>query len=171
VEPCEGVSPQPPVAVSLSHVAQLGETSRCGLSFTALKPAQYRAVAELMYGDAGAIARFLEGRRKPIGLVRGSARFMLWGVTEPLRALAYAFRKRPDAETATVVAEPAPVIAPAFDPAAFAAIVQSLAAQTHPVATAEPRLSAQDWLASIVTLSGTRPPVASDDAPLLAGAA
>ncbi len=171
IEPCKGSSPQPPVAVSLSHVAQLGEASRCGLSFTTLKPAQYRAVAELMYGDAAAIARFLEGRRKPIGLVRGSARFMLWGVTEPLRALAYAFRTPPESETATVAAEPAPMVAPTFDPAAFAATIQSLAAQTRPVATAEPKLAAQDWLASIATLSGARPTIASDDAPLLAGAA
>jgi cellulose synthase (UDP-forming) len=42
-----------------------------------------------MYGDAGALAKFLAKRRKHMGILRGSAVFLRWGVCEPARALSY----------------------------------------------------------------------------------
>jgi cellulose synthase (UDP-forming) len=171
IEPLPGNPERAPVAVEFVRVAQVGESARRGLAFAALATADYPAVAELMYGDAGAIQRFLEGRRKPIGLVRGSARFALWGVTEPFRAVAYAFRKRPAATQATVAAEadlPMPV--PAFDPAAFAGAIPALAAPLRLPESTPARLDQASWSATIAALSGAQPePVTRR--PLLAGAA
>jgi cellulose synthase (UDP-forming) len=172
IEPLAGNPERAPVAVRLSRVTQIGEATQCGLAFAGLATRDYPAVAELMYGDAGAIQRFLEGRRKPIGLVRGSARFALWGVTEPFRAVAYAFRERPVATEAPAQAESArPQPVPAFDPASFAAAIQALAAPLHLPETAPARLDQASWFATITALSASARPERSATAPLLAGAA
>lgn len=170
IEPLPGNPARAAVAVRLTRIAQLGDSARCGLAFTALAASDYPAVAELMYGDAGAIQRFLEGRRKPIGLIRGSARFAFWGVTEPFRAAAYALRKRPSAGPAAVVVEtdrPAPT--PAFDPAAFAGAIQALAAPLRLPDAAAAGLDEASWRSTIAALSAQPDPALRQ--PVLAGAA
>lgn len=172
VEPLPGNPQRAAVAVRLTRAARSGEGARCGLAFTALAIGDYPAVAELMYGDAGAIQRFLEGRRKPIGLIRGSARFALWGVTEPFRAAAYAFRERPvmaQAAVASVADRPTP--APAFDPAAFAAAIEALAAPLRLQETAAAGLDPASWRSTIAALSAPAQPEAPARQPMLAGAA
>lgn len=175
VVPSEGVARRAPVRVTLSHVTLVGETSRLGLGFREPGPEQYRAIADLMYGDAGAIVRFLEGRRKPIGLLRGSAQFMIWGVSEPWRALRYALRKRPADPIAVADAQatPAPTLVPAFDTAAFSASVLALGERMRPAPPAPQRLDQAAWLATIAGLPGSSrmPSRVHDDAPRLAGAA
>ncbi|QRE72730.1 UDP-forming cellulose synthase catalytic subunit [Methylobacterium aquaticum] len=59
------------------------------VAFAALAPAQYRTVAGLMYGDAGALRGFLASRRRHRDLLTGSLRFLAWGIAEPVRALSY----------------------------------------------------------------------------------
>ncbi len=154
VTPSAGVVPAAPVAAVLSHVARLGETGRCGLAFEALSNRDYHALSDLMYGDAEAIDRFLQSRRKPVGLLRGSARFALWGVTEPFRALAYGFYKPPAAAAPAVDALPAPALIASFDPASFAASVQGLAVRAlAEERTLPPALSQAGWLGAIAVLS------------------
>ena len=47
-------------------------------------------LADLMYGDPGAIQRFLGRRRAHKNLFSGIWRFLRWGAVEPLRAASYA---------------------------------------------------------------------------------
>jgi hypothetical protein len=51
--------------------------------------ADYLALADLMYGDAGALAKFLTARRRHMGIVRGTLVFLRWSITEPFRAFYY----------------------------------------------------------------------------------
>ncbi len=172
IEPLPGNPERAPVAVQFIRVTQVGETAHCGLAFAALATADFPAVAELMYGDARAIQRFLEGRRKPIGLVRGSARFALWGMTEPMRALSYAFHKRPEAISAPAEAKPAkPMPTPAFDPAYFAEAIQTLVAPMRLPRQQAAGLDQARWLATIAALSGPTPAERETPATPLVGAA
>ncbi len=116
-------------------------TTALGFSFVAMTPGAYMTLADLMYGDPGAILRFQTSRRAHKNLLSGSWQFLKWGALEPPRAAAHllphlgyvrlgrwlgvrprADRVEPAAEPA--VAEPvvlAPVTAPAIAPvAAFA---------------------------------------------------
>ena len=65
-----------------------------GAEFDNLRPAEYFVLAELMYGDSDALPRFLQSRRKQKNLIAGSALFIWWGVSEPLRAIRYALMAR-----------------------------------------------------------------------------
>ena len=56
-----------------------------------------------MYGDSDALPRFLASRRKHKNVWVGSFDFIWWGLTEPVRAVAYSLkelRKKPDAAPA-----------------------------------------------------------------------
>lgn len=173
VEPSEGVAAGPDLDLLITHVSGDGEGLRCGCCFTGLTTASYPVVADLMYGDAGAIGRFIARRRTPIGVWRGTLQFLSWGVREPFRAGSYLFLKVPDAAP---VAEQAdrPVLQPAFDPAAFTAGLSERTMTVRPVTATS--LDRQEWLEAITGLrnpgldtkagaSGTPEPA------LLAGAA
>lgn len=127
VTPLGGDDASRPVAVHLPSDAHLRSGLRQQLTFAGETVERYRTVAELMYGDARAIEKFLQRRRSPVGIFAGSARFALWGLTQPFRALSYAFR----AQSPTAI--PAPVAAvertPAFDPNAFASALHELASE------------------------------------------
>jgi cellulose synthase (UDP-forming) len=62
------------------------------VAFESMTPGAYRALADLMYGDAAPLRDFLQGRRRHRNLLAGSLRFLAWGVSEPVRAFAYAAR-------------------------------------------------------------------------------
>jgi cellulose synthase (UDP-forming) len=66
-----------------------GDSVIIGLKFAVRSPADYLVLADLMYGDAGALAKFLAKRRKHMGILRGSAAFLRWGACEPARAFSY----------------------------------------------------------------------------------
>ena len=178
IVPLAGTAQRDGVSVTMSHLARPGEPMRCGLAFAGLATADYPAVAELMYGDAGAIGRFLESRRKPIGLMAGSAQFAFWGLSEPVRALRYALLgKRPaaQADASRTAATPA-AIAATFDTTAFGAAIETLAGQLRPPAPMPAGLDQAAWHATIAALAA--PARASrvefapaEPAPLLAGAA
>jgi cellulose synthase (UDP-forming) len=60
-----------------------------GLKYEIRTAADYLALADLMYGDAGALAKFLTARRRHMGIVRGTLVFLRWSITEPFRAFYY----------------------------------------------------------------------------------
>ncbi|MBV9970140.1 MAG: glycosyltransferase, partial [Xanthobacteraceae bacterium] len=60
-----------------------------GLKFEIRTASDYLALADLMYGDAGALAKFLTARRRHMGIVRGTLVFLRWSITEPFRAFYY----------------------------------------------------------------------------------
>ncbi len=65
-----------------------------GLKFEIRTAADYLALADLMYGDAAALAKFLTARRRHKGIVRGTLVFLRWSITEPFRAFYYLFTGR-----------------------------------------------------------------------------
>jgi cellulose synthase (UDP-forming) len=65
-----------------------------GLKFAALSPVAYLVLADLIYGDAQALAKFLTGRRKHMGILRGTMVFLRWSACEPVRAFYYLFARK-----------------------------------------------------------------------------
>ncbi|MCI4678431.1 UDP-forming cellulose synthase catalytic subunit [Rhodoblastus acidophilus] len=63
-----------------------------GAQFDDMRPRDYFALAELMYGDSDALPRFLRSRRSHKNLLAGSGQFIWWGLSEPVRAIRYAVR-------------------------------------------------------------------------------
>ena len=57
--------------------------------FHEMQPSQHFVLADLMYGDGEALVRFLDRRRTHQSIWQGSAQFIKWGVTEPVRAFRY----------------------------------------------------------------------------------
>ncbi|MGX7708639.1 UDP-forming cellulose synthase catalytic subunit [Methylobacterium sp. Gmos1] len=104
------------------------------VAFSALAPAEYRTVAGLMYGDAGALRAFLKGRRRHRDLLTGTLRFLAWGVAEPVRAVSYLGKPAPKAQAIL----PAPV--PHAMPAPAERAAESVPAVAAPAlaASAEP---------------------------------
>jgi hypothetical protein len=94
-----------------------------------------------MYGDTDAISRFIERRRKPIGLLRGVLQFTVWGFTEPFRALALAVHRKPAPEPAENRAAPSLVG------------VRGAPASARPI-LASTGIDEASWLAAIAELPG-----------------
>jgi cellulose synthase (UDP-forming) len=65
------------------------DTIRYGVQFGEIAAVEYYVLADLMYGEAEAIKRFLASRRKHKNVVVGTLTFMRWGFVEPFRAFAY----------------------------------------------------------------------------------
>ena len=70
-----------------------GETVILGLKFALLEPADYLVLADLIYGDADALMKFLTKRRKHMGILRGTMLFLRWSACEPFRAFHYLFAR------------------------------------------------------------------------------
>lgn len=66
----------------------------------------YETISDLVYGDPGAIERFLRSRRTHKDVVSGTLRFAFWGLLGPCRGVAQIIR---DAVARYRVAKPAPV--------------------------------------------------------------
>jgi cellulose synthase (UDP-forming) len=80
--------------------------------FVAMQGTEYYVLADLMYGDADALGRFLMGRRKHKNLLAGALQFMRWGVTEPFRAFSYWFKPAPAEDVVPTAVVVAPPVAP-----------------------------------------------------------
>jgi len=80
--------------------------------FEMMQPEEYFVLADLMYGDPDALSKFLASRRKHKNVFAGTLQFVVWGVSEPLRAFAYALRRAPGNESASAEQEApqAPVV-------------------------------------------------------------
>lgn len=135
----------PAIAAEVTGIGRHAhEASHVMIAFANPASADVRVVAALMYGDPGAILRFLERRRRQKGLLAGCAEIVAWGVTGPVRALrAYVAGKRRAVATVPAVApEPKPV-------------TSGVAQDAPPVASREP----PPWVPQIVA----QPPLPSLD--------
>ena len=90
---CDGGAVRAPLVVHLVHMTPDEGGTTFGFSFGEMDAAAYMALADLMYGDPGAIGRFLKKRRAHKNLIVGSWQFLIWGVVEPTRALTYLARE------------------------------------------------------------------------------
>jgi cellulose synthase (UDP-forming) len=66
-------------------------------SFGALAPREHLALADLMYGDADALASFVAARRRHKSILAGTIQFLWWSVIEPIRAFSYLGPRASDA--------------------------------------------------------------------------
>lgn len=107
VTPLDGGRACVPLQLELVRSETSGTVAELGFSFTGMTPATYFTLADLMYGDPGAMTRFLAKRRVHRNLLRGAGRFALWGAMEPFRAISYALRRSPHAAPPMTAALPA----------------------------------------------------------------
>ncbi|WP_183508389.1 UDP-forming cellulose synthase catalytic subunit [Methylobacterium brachythecii] len=147
------------------------------VAFEPMASGEFRALAELMYGDADPLRGFLASRRRYRDLLTGSLRFLAWGVTEPVRAFAYAARAlRTETKAVIETAAIAPVIESVTAPVAeivplavprteTAVSVDVVVAQVAPVAASpEPEtpsavpLTAEAWEVAMRALLGVEMP-------------
>lgn len=100
IEPISGiVARNEALPVTLRHSCASGERIVHGFEFGELVARDYYVLADLMYGDSHALPRFLASRRKHKNVLVGTFQFIVWGLTEPVRAVAYGIkglRKRND---------------------------------------------------------------------------
>jgi cellulose synthase (UDP-forming) len=102
--------------VRFKHITGSGGDQLVGAEFDDLQAREYYVLAELMYGDSDALPRFLASRRNHKNLLVGSAQFIWWGLSEPVRAIHYALAKlraTPAPEQAAASEAAAPDLAPA----------------------------------------------------------
>jgi cellulose synthase (UDP-forming) len=71
-----------------------GDSVVIGLKFDVVTAVDYFVLADLMYGDADALAAFLAKRRKHMGILRGTVVFLRWSACEPVRAFYYLFARK-----------------------------------------------------------------------------
>lgn len=95
IEPVSGiVARNEALPLTLRHTSRAGERVVHGFEFRELVGRDYYVLADLMYGDSQALPRFLASRRKHKNVFAGSYEFIVWGVAEPVRAIAYAINER-----------------------------------------------------------------------------
>ena len=168
VDPLHDLATSAPLQIELVHATETDATT-FGFAFVAMDASSYLALADLMYGDPGAILRFQTKRRAHKNLLVGSWQFLKWGVLEPRRAIVHLLPTRrravpiaPVADIAAipvlettmlaVVAEPVPV------PGAVLAVVASHEAS---IALA-PAVATDDFDSLATTLAEAR----ADDHPV-----
>jgi len=107
-----------------------GESVILSLKFELLEPADYLVLADLIYGDAEALKKFLTKRRKHMGILRGTVLFLRWSACEPFRAFYYLFAHHkqsmtarrsagaPAARSAARIARPVALVSAPADPGA-----------------------------------------------------
>ncbi|MDB5571610.1 MAG: bcsA [Hyphomicrobiales bacterium] len=90
------VSREEPIPVHFRHATAGPAGMVHGFEFGEMQPRDYYVLADLMYADSDALPRFLIGRRRHKNLLAGTAQFMWWGISEPVRAFSYALHAKPD---------------------------------------------------------------------------
>jgi cellulose synthase (UDP-forming) len=88
---------------------ETGDRNLYAFEFETMDPHEYFVLADLMYGDSDALPKFLQSRRKHKSIWAGTGQFIWWGIVEPIRAIAYLFKRF---STPTSVEEPAPAPEP-----------------------------------------------------------
>ena len=95
IEPVSGiVARNEALPLTLRHTRRSGDSVVHGFEFRELVGRDYFVLADLMYGDSHALPRFLASRRKHKNVFAGSYEFLVWGVAEPVRAVAYSIKER-----------------------------------------------------------------------------
>jgi cellulose synthase (UDP-forming) len=108
IEPMGVIVKSESIPVVFRHTSIKGDKVAYGLEFGDIAPNEYYVLADLMYADNEALPNFLMSRRKHKNLFAGTGRFMWWGLTEPIRAIAYALaRKGSVAEAPVAEVKPA----------------------------------------------------------------
>ncbi len=181
----DGTPSQAPMTLALQHRTTIEGATSLGFALVDRTPAASLALADLMYGDPGAMQRFIAKRRTHMNLLRGIAQFVSWGVTQPVRAfghllpLARTLAAAPTANETKPIAAPqaavtmpaaeapaAPILAPA--PLVEAPVVIAFAANcAEPVATLEGTF---DALASLLDATPGPAPLVAEakaDAPVI----
>ncbi len=90
------VSREEPLPLLFRHASMHGSALVHGFEFGEMQPRDYYVLADLMYADSDALPRFLMGRRKHKNLLAGTAQFLWWGLSEPVRAFSYALNAKPE---------------------------------------------------------------------------
>ncbi|MFN3889570.1 MAG: UDP-forming cellulose synthase catalytic subunit [Beijerinckiaceae bacterium] len=94
IEPVSGVvARNEALPVILRHTSAQGDRVVHGFEFVDLAGRDYYVLADLMYGDSEALPRFLASRRRHKNVLAGTFQFIVWGLTEPVRAIAYSLRE------------------------------------------------------------------------------
>lgn len=94
-----------PLTVAIRRIGTDTAGQYLGMQFKHLTSPGYRAVADVMYGQAAVLDRFRERRRSGRSLFAGTAEFLGWAVSQTGRALRLAMRGTPKDTP-----EPIPVI-------------------------------------------------------------
>jgi cellulose synthase (UDP-forming) len=159
VLPQDGCAPTAPVSVRVTRSDEGGLAPAFGLAFEGKTRLDYFALADLMYGDAGAIAEFLDRRRKHMDLLRGSIQFLAWSVQGPIRALHYSFLSR----SAEMLSANAPAAAdlqtapiPVTDRVALPAVSVAAKAEAARALTADASASSterNEWMKQLLALA------------------
>lgn len=152
------------IPVRVAGVTAAGEESVCDLAFEALPPQAYFALADLMYGDAGAMTRFQQRRRTHKDLLTGTLQFIWWGLIGPFRVLS-CLSARAETRRATEAAQDVPVPrtvgmrrrlnAPVPEPTPAQVVPQPMAARAEAaprVRAAEPDEATSSWLQMMLEL-------------------
>ena len=106
IEPMgEIVGRDEPLPLVFRHAAAREGGMLYGFEFGELRGRDHFVHADLMYADSEALPRFLMSRRKHKNMLLGLLQFLYWGVSEPVRAFAYAL----GAQKAEAAAQPAGV--------------------------------------------------------------
>jgi cellulose synthase (UDP-forming) len=94
IEPVSGiVARNEALPIILRHTNVRGQSVVYGFEFQELVGRDYYVLADLMYGDSQALPRFLASRRKHKNVFAGTWEFVVWGLFEPVRAIAYSIRE------------------------------------------------------------------------------
>ena len=156
-----------PLDVSITRVSDGDRTRRWGLSFDLPNAKAYFTIADLMYGDADAITRFIIGRRSRKPFLSATAQFLAWGVTGPLRAISY--WRLPAITEATVQNAPIPrplevapetISEPVVVATPMQATIISLAADTAPSlqpqsAGSTSGIDVESWMRGILAMAAS----------------
>ena len=97
------------ITVRARRIGADGQGVFWGMQFERLTSAGYRAVAEVMYGQAAVLSRFRERRRSGKSLFAGSAQFLGWAVGQSGRAMKLALRRKPSTKEIAVSGELIPL--------------------------------------------------------------
>ena len=79
-----------PLRLAREPVRQ-GDSVALGFQYKDPSARAFWAIADLMYGDATPLWRFLQSRRKHMDVFRGTFQFLIWSVIGPARAFAYGY--------------------------------------------------------------------------------
>ncbi|KQO77203.1 UDP-forming cellulose synthase catalytic subunit [Methylobacterium sp. Leaf88] len=100
VQPLDGAPAGGVLPFEVGTIAHAGDDVVVTLRFQPLDAQGYAGLANLMYGDAGALLRFQQSRRRHKNIVSGTLQLIWWGLVEPFRAFSYLFKPRPQAAPA-----------------------------------------------------------------------
>lgn len=145
VVPMGGGPSRGALPVRLTRYATSPPTGTHGLAFERMTARDYFLLADLMYGDASAIASFLDRRRRPMNLLRGSLRFLAWSFQGPVRALGYALLNRSAPRQEAAAAASAVPATSALTPVPVPAVA--------PAALVTPGLERGDWMRQMLELA------------------